>query len=158
MRFGLARTLEYNPIEGEIKGKDWKMFPEHFLTKTGAKIDDALNKHQSIGQGSRELLLKESNRQHQMAKKLAAKGNNKRFKSQFAATLKLECGSWSNSNTVAMLQSLHKLIVDLSGRSASNRIAQHEGREYDMVKAIEKRWGFENMEEDLEGNRARKVG
>ena len=64
-----------------------------------------------------------------MAQKLAAHNNNKRFKPQYAATLRLKCGSWSNNNTVAMLQALHKLILDLSGSSASNRIVKHEGRE-----------------------------
>ena len=35
-------------LRGETKGKDWKMFPELFLTDKGAKIYDALNKHQEI--------------------------------------------------------------------------------------------------------------
>ena len=48
VRFGFTRTLEYSPIEGETKGKDWKMFPELFLTKRGAKIYDVLNKHQGM--------------------------------------------------------------------------------------------------------------
>ena len=76
VRFGLTRTLEYSPIEGETKGKDWKMFPVLFHTNTGAKIYEALNKHQNIGQGSRESLLKATNIQHQMAQKLA-KGDKK---------------------------------------------------------------------------------
>ena len=123
VRFGLIRTLEYSPLEGETKGKDWKMFPELFLTDKGAEIYDALNKHQEIGQESRNKLLNKTNKQHQMAQKLAA--YTKRLKPQYAATLKLKCGSWSNNNTVATLHALHKLILDLSRRSASNRIAQH---------------------------------
>ena len=126
MRFGSARRLEFYPIEDKIEGTDCKVFPELFLTKTGAKIYEALNKHQNIGQGSRESLLKATNKQHQMAKKLAK--SNKSFKPQFAATLRLKCGSWSNHNAMATLHSLHKLILDLSGKSESNRIAQHEGR------------------------------
>ena len=78
--FGFTRTLEYSPIEGETKEKDWKMLPELFLTKRGAEIYDALNKHQGIGQGYRKSLLKETNRQHQMAQKVAAHNNNKKFK------------------------------------------------------------------------------
>ena len=73
VRFGSARRLEFYPIEDKLEGKDWKMFPELFLTKTGAKIYEALIKHQNIGQGSRESLLKATNKQHQMAKKLAAR-------------------------------------------------------------------------------------
>ena len=48
LRFGLTRTLEYSPIEGETKGTDWKMFPELFQTNRWAEIYDALNKHQEI--------------------------------------------------------------------------------------------------------------
>ena len=45
----------------------------------------------------------------------------------------------------------------LSGKSESNRIAQHEGREYRMVKAIARRWGLENANEDIAGERFRSV-
>ena len=132
------------------------MFPELFLTDRGANIYDALNKHQEIGQESTKSLPKETNRQHQLAKRLAA--HTKRFKPQYAATLRLKCGKWSNNNTVATLQALHKVIMDLLGRSASNRIVQHEGREYQMVKAVAKKWGLENMARDQEENGIRKIG
>ena len=156
VRFGFTRTVEYSPIEGGTEETDWRMFPQLFLTDRGANIYDALNKHQEIGRESRKSLLKETNRQHQLAKKLAA--YPKRFKPQYVATLRLKCGKWSNNNTLATLQALHMLIMDLSGRSASNRIVQHEGREYQMVKAIGKKWGLENMARQQEENGIRKVG
>ena len=148
VRFGLTRTLEYTPIEGESKKTNWRMFPELFLTDRWAEIYEAVNKYQEIGQESRKSLLKLADRQHQMAKRWGT--HSKRIKPQYAATLRLKCGSWSNNNTMATVQALHKLILDLSGRSASNRIAQHEGREYQMVKAIANQWGSENMGKDQE--------
>ena len=51
---------------------------------------------------------------------------------------------------MATVQALHKLTLDLSGRSASNRIVQHEGRNYKIVKAIAKQWGAENMRKNQE--------
>ena len=124
------------------------MFPELFLTDRWAEIYEAVNKYQEIGQESRKSLLKLADRQHQMAKRWGT--HSKRIKPQYAATLRLKCGSWSNNNTMATVQALHKLTLDLSGRSASNRIVQHEGQEYKIVKAIAKQWGLENMEEDQE--------
>ena len=85
-----------------------------------------------------------------MAKKFGT--HKKRLKPQYIVTLRLKDGSWSNNNTMATIQALYKLISDLSGRSASNKIAQHEGREYQMVKAIAIQWGKENMAQDKEDN------
>lgn len=83
-----------------------------------------MNRRQGIGQNSRDSLLKDTNRQHQLAKKLIDTG--KRFKPQYVATLKLKCGKWSNNNTLATLHALHMIISDMSGKSASNRIVQHK--------------------------------
>ena len=52
---------------------------------------------------------------------------------------------------IAAIHSHDTLIRLLSGRLESNRVAQYEGREYQIVKAIAKRWGLENVNEELEG-------
>ena len=155
VRFGLTRTVEYSQIAKETKKTEWKIFPVLFRTKVLADIYEAMNKYQEIGQKSRDSLLKTTNRQHQMAQKFGT--DSRKLKPQYKATLRLKDGSWSNSNTLATVHALHKIILDLSGRSASNKITQHEGREYQIVAAIAQQWGKENMTKDKEGNIVRKV-
>ena len=82
MRFGVATTFELeNPDQSPEEYEDWAMFLEIFTTDTGAKIYSALNKHQSVGYGSRAALLKKTNKQHQMALKLI--DSNKTYRPQF---------------------------------------------------------------------------
>ena len=47
--------------------------------------------------------------------------------------------------------------MDLSGRAESNRIAQHEGREYKITKAIANRWGLENASKETTEERIRSI-
>ena len=131
VKFGTEKKIKFVPREDEEDNIDWRIFTELFTTETAAKYYEAVNKHQNIGLGSRESLLNQTNKDHQMAKRLSA-GKKKR-KPQFSARLKLTCGSYSNHNLIATLHSLHKTILDLSGRADSNRIAQHEGREYKIT-------------------------
>ena len=155
VRFGAEKKIEFVPREDKEDYTKWKMFTELFTTETAAKFYEAVNKHQNIGSGSRESLLNPTNKEHQMAKKLAT-GKKKR-KHKFSETLKLTCGSYSNHNLIATIHSLHKVISDLSGRAESNRIAQHEGREYKITKTIANRWGLENASKETTEERIRSI-
>ena len=155
VHFGTATTIEIDPI-GHNPGKyeDKGIFPELFTTAAGTKIHDALGKHQGIGCGSRNSLLKGTNSQHQMAKKLTSL--NKTRRPQFQETLKLRRG-WSSHNTLATLHAFHKLVSDMSQNTASNRIAQQQGREYQIVEAIARAERLEHVVDDLATPRVREV-
>ena len=120
--------MEFIPTEQDTEAyTDWSIFPELFTSQTGAKIYESINKHPNIGCGSRKALLKDTNKQHQMALRLT--NESKTHKPQFRATLRLQRG-WSQHNTLATLHAFDKLVSDMSQNSASNKIAQHQGREY----------------------------
>ena len=77
VRFGAEKKIEFVPREDKEDYTKWKMFTELFTTETAAEYYEAVNKHQNIGLGSRESLLNQTNKDHQMAKRLSA-GKKKR--------------------------------------------------------------------------------
>ena len=81
---------------------------------------------------------------------------SKTHKPQFRATLRLQRG-WSQHNTLATLHAFDKLVSDMSQNSASNKIAQHQGRDYRIVETIAQKWGLEQIVDELGTKRVRKI-
>ena len=145
-RFGFTRIIEYDQPKGNQKEENWRISPLLFESKGEAGIYNLLNKRQSIGSESRDTLLSKTDKL--LVEKLL--DTKRKFKPQYVATLKLINGKWSNNNTLATAHALNRLIQDMSGRSANNKIAQHEGREWQILKTIAEKYGQENGDRERE--------